>query len=117
MITNKNFLSVRLSAIAERDFQDILRWTAEQFGRMQARIYAQTISHALQALSAGPHAKNVVRRDDIMPALLLLHVARSGRRGRHFILFRIGTNDTEKYVDVLRLLHDAMDFVRHLPTE
>ena len=56
-------------------------------------------------------------RDDIMPGLLFLHVARAGRKGRHFILFRVSTRGKEKYVDVLRLLHDSMDFIRHLPTE
>jgi toxin ParE1/3/4 len=108
---------VRLSAAAERDFQDILRWTATQFGQAQARIYAKTISDALQALSAGPEAAAATKRDDIMPGLLFLHVARAGRRGRHFVLFRVRERGKEKYVDVLRLLHDSMDFVRHLPPE
>ena len=108
---------VRLSAAAEGDFQDILRWTAAQFGQAQARIYAKTISNALQALSAGPEATHATVRDDIMPGLLFLHVARAGRKGRHFILFRVGTRGKEKCVDVLRLLHDSMDFIRHLPPE
>ena len=108
---------VRLSASAEGDFQNILRWTAAQFGRAQARIYANTISDALQALSAGPEATHATRRDDIMPGLLFLHVARAGRKGRHFILFCVHTRGKEKHIDVLRLLHDSMDFIRHLPTE
>ena len=108
---------VRLSTAAEGDFQDILRWTAAQFGQTQAHIYAKTISNALQALSAGPEATHATMRNDIMPGLLFLHIARAGRKGRHFIVFRVGTRGKEKYVDVLRLLHDSMDFTRHLPPE
>jgi toxin ParE1/3/4 len=38
-------------------------------------------------------------------------VAREGRRGRHFVLFRAGPEQT---IEVLRILHDAMDLSRHL---
>ena len=31
---------VRLTAVAEADFQDILRWTLDHFGAAQARAYA-----------------------------------------------------------------------------
>ncbi|MGH8699817.1 MAG: type II toxin-antitoxin system RelE/ParE family toxin [Burkholderiales bacterium] len=44
---------VRLSAAAEADLQDILRWTVERFGEAQARVYAETLSAALEALAAG----------------------------------------------------------------
>lgn len=41
-----------------------------------------------------------------------LHVARRNRRGRHFILFRA----TEAgQIQVVRILHDAMDLARHIP--
>jgi plasmid stabilization system protein ParE len=56
-------------------------------------------------------------RDDIMPRLLFLRVARAEHKGRHFILFRVSTRGKEKYVDVLRLLRDSMDFIRHLSAE
>lgn len=117
MTVRKRSWPVRLSAAAESDFQDILRWTASQFGQAQVRIYAKTIIDALQALSAGPEASHATMRDDIMPGLMFLHVARAGRKGRHFIVFRVGTRGKQKCVDVLRLLHDSMDFTRHLPPE
>ncbi len=37
---------VRLSASAETDFQEIVRWTARQFGPGQAASYAQILSAA-----------------------------------------------------------------------
>jgi len=103
--------AVRLSAAAQGDFNDILRWTLRHFGPEQARIYAETLSDAVAALTAGPSLAGVVARDEIEEGLFTLHVARDGRRGRHFVLFRWG----DRTVDVLRLLHDAMDLPRHLP--
>jgi toxin ParE1/3/4 len=79
---------VRLTAAAEADFHSILKWTVEQFGNAQARRYAQTLSAAIEALTAGPTVVGVQAREDIGKGLLTLHVARGGRKGRHFVLFR-----------------------------
>jgi toxin ParE1/3/4 len=108
---------VRLAAAAGADFQDILRWTKDQFGEAQAHAYAQTLSAALQALAAGgPTTAGAKARDEIAKGLFTLHVARHGRKGRHFVLFRIGGDEAEhEVVEVLRVLHDAMDLARHLP--
>ena len=48
---------------------------------------------------------------------MTLHVARGGRKGRHLILFRIDPTAPTPTIDVLRLLHDAMDIARNLPPE
>ena len=107
--------TVRLSASAEADYRDILRWTLTQFGQQQARVYADTLAAALKDLSAGPAIHGTRERSDIGPGVLTLHVARKGRKGRHFVLFRVGDTSPEKSIDVLRLLHDAMDLQRYLP--
>jgi len=44
----------------------------------------------------------------------VFHVARGGRKGRHIILFRIGSPAKPPTIDVLRLLHDAMDLPHHV---
>ena len=80
--------TVRLTATAEADFQEILLWTVDQFGEAQARAYAETISVALADLAAGPTVVGARERDDIGKGLSTLHVARNGRKGRHFVLFR-----------------------------
>lgn len=103
---------VRLTAAAEADFQDILRSTVKQFGEAQAR---ETLSTALEALVAGPTVIGAKTRNDIAKGLFTLHVARHGRRGRHFVMFRIGHDQGREVIEVLRLLHDAMDLPRHLP--
>jgi toxin ParE1/3/4 len=108
---------VRLSAAAEADFESILRWTADRFGHRQARTYARTLRSALAALASGPTIPGARPRDDIAPGLFTLHVARRGRRGRHFVLFRAWRVGDRDVVDVIRLLHDAMDLPQHVPPE
>jgi plasmid stabilization system protein ParE len=34
----------------------------------------------------------------------------------HFVMFRIGYEQGREVIEVLRLLHDAMDLQRHLPS-
>ena len=108
---------VRLTTSAETDFQDILRWTSERFGEPQANTYADTLSEAIEALTAGPNIAGARQRDDIAEGLMGLHVARGGRKGRHFVLYRVGGDGEPFQIDVLRLLHDAMDLPRHLETD
>jgi len=105
--------TVRLSAIAEADFKDIVRWTSKHFGETQAVAYAETLSMAVAALSQGPTIVGVKQRDEILKGLYSLHVARQGRKGRHFILFRLEPRGSGEVIEVLRLLHDAMDLPRH----
>jgi toxin ParE1/3/4 len=107
--------TVRLSSAAEADYKQILRWTVESFGTAQARDYANTLSSALKALSAGPAIIGVKERPEIGNNIRTLHVARNGRKGRHFIMFRLGSIQGRDVIDVLRLLHDSMDLERHLP--
>ena len=108
---------VRLTTSAETDFQDILRWTSERFGETQANTYADTLSEAIKALTAGPDVTGARPRDDIAEGLMALHVTRDSRKGRHFVLYRAGGESEPFLIDVLRLLHDAMDLPRHLETD
>jgi toxin ParE1/3/4 len=107
--------TVRLSTAAETDLQNILEWTLAQFGAAQVRNYAKTLSAALETLTDGPAIIGAKARDDIANGLFTLHVARQGRKGRHFLLFRLGKGEEKKVIEVLRILHDAMDLPRHVP--
>jgi toxin ParE1/3/4 len=107
--------TVRLSAAAEADYRQILRWTVENFGSAQARNYAGTLSSALKALSTGPGIIGVKERPEIGDNIRTLHVARNGRKGRHFVMFRVGRTQGRDVIDVLRLLHDSMDLEQQLP--
>ncbi len=105
---------VRLTAAAEADFREILNWTAETFGNAQAHAYAHTLINALAALTEGPHVAGGRPRDDIAKGLMALHVARGGRKGRHLVVYRVAADERRQTIDVLRLLHDSMDFPRHI---
>lgn len=103
--------TVRLGRQAEQDYVEILQWTTKTFGEGQASTYAETMARAIEALEEGPDALGARARDDIQPGIRTLYVARQGRAGRHFVVFRVSGSD----IDVLRLLHDSMDLPRHLP--
>jgi toxin ParE1/3/4 len=103
---------VRLGAVAEVDFANILKWTTENFGARQAAIYRDTLVQAIGELAKGPDVPGSRARNEIKPGLRTLHVARHGRRGRHFLLFRAVE---DQVIEIGRILHDQMDLKRHLP--
>lgn len=105
---------VRLSRAAEGDFSEIVAWTATHFGDVQAQKYAEVLTLSITALHDGPDVIGVKNRDDIGHGLKSLHVARMGRKGSHFVIFRVAADNT---IDVLRVLHESMDLPRHLPTD
>ena len=109
--------TIRLTASAETDFQNILRWTKDQFGEAQASVYAQTLSAALVAPADGvPTTIGAKARNEIAKRLFTLHVARESQKGRHILLFRVGQDEARRdAIEVLRVLHDAMELPRHLP--
>ena len=108
---------MRVTATAENDIRNILQWTHEQFGDAQARIYGETLTSAIQALTEGPYVTSSRQRDEIGEGLFTLHAARGRRKGRHLILYRIADKGTSRTIEVLRLLHDSMDLVRHVPAK
>ena len=48
-----------------------------------------------------------------MAGLRTLHVARHGRRGSHFLMYRVAPKFT---IEIVRILHESMDLGRHLPS-
>ena len=102
--------SVRLAAPAELDFANIIHWTVENFGPHRSRVYRDTLVAAIAELAGGPEIAGSRARDDIMRGLRVLHVARQGRRGRNFLMYRVAAR---RRIEILRILHDSMDFQRH----
>jgi toxin ParE1/3/4 len=103
---------VRLGAVAEVDFANILKWTSENFGTRQARIYRDTLLRAIAELGRRPNVAGSKARDEIMPGLRTLHVARHGRRGGHVLLYRVVDGWG---IEIGRMFHEQMDLPRHLP--
>lgn len=104
---------IRLSGPAQSDIRDIYRWTIGRFGVAQADAYLSVINAALDELRSGPETLGTRARPEIAPGVYTYHIARHGRRGRHFLLFRV--HASERRVIVGRVLHDAMDLARHTP--
>ncbi|HLX99307.1 MAG TPA: type II toxin-antitoxin system RelE/ParE family toxin [Roseiarcus sp.] len=102
---------VRLGAEAELDFANILRWIAENFGVRQSRAY-WGITQAIGELADGPDVPGSKARDEIIPGLRTLHVARHGRRGSHFLMYRARPNSL---IEIVRILHDRMDLRHQAP--
>ena len=104
---------VRLGTAAELDFANIVKWTTENFGARQSRVYRNTLVQAIGELADGPDVSGSKPRDEIMPGLRTVHVARHGRRGSHFLMYRVAPKTT---IEIVRILHDRMDLRRHLPS-
>jgi toxin ParE1/3/4 len=103
---------VRLGAAAELDFANILKWTTENFGARQSRVYRNTIVQTIGELADGPDVVGSRARDEIMPGLRTLHVAQHGRRGSHLLMYRVGQGSA---IEIVRILHDRMDLQRYVP--
>lgn len=92
----------RLAPKAERDLEDIWRYTRAQWGVDQAHRYTDRLIAAFEELAAAPKT-----------APSCNHIRNGYRRqiaGRHVIYFRI----TEYGIAIVRILHGQMDPPRHL---
>ena len=108
--------TVRLSKAATADFRDILDWTEGEFGTEQALRYELVLTDAIDALTGGPRVAGSRSRSDLLAGLCILHVARKKHKGRHVLLYS-PDNKLVRTIQILRILHDSMDFARHLPKE
>jgi toxin ParE1/3/4 len=108
----KGAWTVRLVAVSEQDYQEIIKRSAQDFGTSQAEVYAQTLEMAIDALREdGPETIGVKEREEIGPGIFTLHAASHKRKARHFLVFRVLEIRT---IEVLRILHDRMDLARHI---
>jgi toxin ParE1/3/4 len=93
----------RLSKRAYADLDSIYTDTIAKWGQEQADRYIHAIWDAFEKVSANPERWRL--RDDLHPGCQICF------SGRHAILYRIH----EGRVEIARVLHDAMDFPRHVP--
>ncbi len=102
---------VSLIVDAERDLSQILGYTIDNFGAQQARRYKALLMQAIRSLRDGPAIAGSVARHDIAPGLRRFPIARRGKPARHFILYRAVDGQV---IEVLRILHEAMDVTTHV---
>jgi len=98
------------SARAKRDIVEVLQYTAQRWGLEQARVYADLIEEALVAISRDPNRGRA--RDELRRGIRSYPIAQPGRPARHVLFYRI---DAAGNIQLVRLLHDSMDFGRHVP--
>lgn len=92
-------LDFTLAAVA--DLQSIRNYTLETWGPDQERIYLDSMWNRFEEILADPEKWR--RREDLFPGCQI------AAQGKHVILFRI----EGKVIQVVRILHSAMDFKRH----
>lgn len=104
--------TVRLVAVSERDFHEVIKRSAQDFGPLQAEVYAETLATAINALREnGPDTIGVKERKEIGTGIFTLHAASHNRKASHFLVFRVLEIRT---IEILRILHDRMDLARHI---
>jgi toxin ParE1/3/4 len=98
MSSRKTYI-LSLSDAAIEDFRDILSYTMQMWGEQQVEEYSTILHKALTAIEQNP----LMGKGDLPP---YRHVT----AGKHIVFYRL----TADKVQVSRILHSAMDFVRHL---
>jgi toxin ParE1/3/4 len=91
-----------LSQKADDDLNAIYVYSAENFGGMQADEYFLGLCVCLRSLAENPH---MGREISWLNTGLRWH-----RHERHLVFYMIEEMD----IFIVRVLHEAMDFVRHL---
>ena len=108
-----------VTAKARRDILAILATSRAQFGLDAQRRYRVMLEQAIRDIAENPQRPGVASPSDLPEGLRLYHTrhARSHLpletrvgRPRHFVAFRL----VDDVVEVLRVLHDAMDLARQL---
>jgi toxin ParE1/3/4 len=92
-----------LSPRAQSDLNDIWNYTESHWGADQAETYPRQLWKHIEAIAARPTSGRACPE------------VRAGyhkyRSGSHVLFYRM----TSDGIDVVRILHERMDFERHLP--
>lgn len=111
-----------MAPAARQDLREILRWTEVHFGKAARERYQALIKQAARDISVDPLRPGSTERPEILdPGCRTYHLAVSRdrvsgtgrvRTPRHFLLYRIRDDGL---IEIARVLHDALDFTRHVP--
>ena len=93
---------LELTEIARADLKSIRRYSTRTWGQHRTTQYMAALRDTMKSLLAGTAVTR--SRDDLRPGL------RMAASGRHCIFFEAD----ESRVLVVRVLHDRMDYQRHL---
>ena len=96
-------MKLELTPAALADLRSIRDYTLERWGSAQEAAYLDRMWEKFEALLADPTRYRF--RSDLFPGCQI------ASEGKHVILFRVNRSTLQ----VVRVLHSAMDFKRHLP--
>lgn len=95
----------RLSKDADADLEGIIIYTIETFGFVQAELYRLSLESGFQRLARD---LRIGRRFETRLGAFRKYSCES------HVIFYV---EDDKGILIVRILHSAMDFVRHLPKE
>lgn len=96
-------MKLNLTEAAVEDLRSIRAFTLHTWGDAQEQIYLDRLWSKFQSILDNPEA--FALHPDLFPD------CRIATEGKHVIVFRV----RGKVLEVVRVLHSAMDFKRHLP--
>lgn len=94
----------KLTAVARQDIRNISRYSTNQWGKAKAIQYVGALYERFDWLS---HQPDIGKSREYLKANLL-----SYHEGSHVIFYRV---EPQGHISILRILHQRMDFKRHLP--
>ena len=111
-------LELDLAKEAENDLEEITTYTAETFGEEALDRYLHLLEVVFLQLRRDPSCAGVRQADGEIKKYHLAQSREAGRtetgvvrNPRHLIFFR----ESSGRLEILRVLHESMDFERHLP--
>lgn len=114
----------RLSAAAQEDIIELLACTDANFGEVARLRYERLLITALLDIATNPERLGSVDRPELGENIRSYHLRHSRERARtkqgivqrprHLLLYRFVRTDL---VGIGRVLHDAMELERHLPSD
>ncbi len=109
---------LKLSELATSDIEDAWLYTAKTYNADQADDYDTLIWQALRDIRDEPTGPTSRAREDLGAGLRQYHISASKNRSRariksprHMIFYRMGTDGM---IEVVRVLHDAMEPSEHI---
>lgn len=107
---------------AKDDIRAIIRWSLKEFGAAAALRYSDLIEQAVRNLRDDPMRPGAKERAELGNGVRTYHLKFSRnhvagdrvKEPRHLLAYRIRKDDV---IEVVRLLHDSRELVRHLPEE
>ena len=98
-------MTLDFTAAAVADLQSIRSYTLETWGAGQECVFVDSLWNQFEEIMKNPQRWRF--RNDLFPGCQL------AAQGKHVMLFRV----QGRILQIVRILHAAMDFPRHIPED